>query len=270
MALILEIVEGIHRFLSYLNISSKYLNRAYTILSVIPTLYILRIVYGLAKNGNYIRFILYLLLFLVLVYFIVLNVFYYFFDKSSKFDVTKYFVKYLPDEVFDADGQSVASNATLDKIHTQEVAVHYIADYRLTLASCIQALIDNGDIKTNDLTKRDGFYISKNTLFPYYYAKKISETEYVLQIGTSYTDLKEIGRITWSRSAGELKLVGLFIQGGDFAKQGVRYHEPYQLKLLAKREQAETLDRSNTSKAAAAPSRVEAHHGGKRSRHSTR
>ena len=40
-------INGIHKFLGYLDISPKYLNRAYTLLSLIPTAYILRIVYGL-------------------------------------------------------------------------------------------------------------------------------------------------------------------------------------------------------------------------------
>jgi len=41
MTLILDLINGIHKFLGYLDISPKYLNRAYTILSIIPTAYIL-------------------------------------------------------------------------------------------------------------------------------------------------------------------------------------------------------------------------------------
>ncbi len=72
MTLLLDIINGFHKFLWYLNISPKYLNRAYTILSLFPTLYILRIVYGLWVNQNYIQFSLYLLVFVILLYFVVL------------------------------------------------------------------------------------------------------------------------------------------------------------------------------------------------------
>ena len=47
MTFLLDLINGVHKFLGYLDISPKYLNRGYTILSVIPTLYLLRIVYGL-------------------------------------------------------------------------------------------------------------------------------------------------------------------------------------------------------------------------------
>ena len=81
MTLILDLINGIHKFLGYLDISPKYLNRAYTILSIIPTAYILRIVYGMFANQNYFQAILYTVGFLVLVYFWVLNIFYYFLNK---------------------------------------------------------------------------------------------------------------------------------------------------------------------------------------------
>lgn len=87
--ILLDLINRVHKFLGYLDISPKYLNRGYTILSVIPTLYLLRIVYGLWQNQNYLQFFLYGLAFLVLVYFTVLNVFYYFLDKNTKADVTQ-------------------------------------------------------------------------------------------------------------------------------------------------------------------------------------
>ena len=82
MTLLIDLISSFHKFLGYLEISPKYLNRAYTILSIFPTLYILRIIYGLFLNQHYLQMLLYSLVFLVLVYFIVLNSFYYFLDKN--------------------------------------------------------------------------------------------------------------------------------------------------------------------------------------------
>ena len=56
MTFLLDLINGVHKFLGYLDISPKYLNRGYTILSVIPTLYLLRIFYGLWQNQNYLQF----------------------------------------------------------------------------------------------------------------------------------------------------------------------------------------------------------------------
>ena len=46
MTILLDIINGLNKFLGFLDISPKYSNRAYTLLSIIPTIYILRIVYG--------------------------------------------------------------------------------------------------------------------------------------------------------------------------------------------------------------------------------
>lgn len=229
MTLLLDIINGFHKFLWYLNISPKYLNRAYTILSLFPTLYILRIVYGLWVNQNYIQFSLYLLVFVILLYFVVLNFIYYFFDKNVKGDVTRLFAKYLPEDVFNIEGDNQISHNLMP--NTSEVAVDFVDHFELQLEENIQTLISEDKIPTNNLTNSDGFLLMKNTLHPYYYLKKVEEDQYELQIGTSYRDLEKIGTIHQKEA---LDPVGLFIVGGDFVKEGVRYHERYHLKLLVK------------------------------------
>lgn len=249
MTFLLGIIEGLHSFLNYLEISPKYLNRAYTLLGIIPTLYILRIVYGLAQNGNYLQFVLYLLAFVVLAYFIVLNAFYYFFDKNSKADVTQLFVKYLPDDAFNIQDKKQPTQAVLDELNTEEISVEYFEDYQLRLADNMRELIAAGQIKTCDLTKTDGFLVAANTLYPYYFVKKLDETTYSLRIGRSYSALEEVGRIRLPRHSAALQPVGLFIVGGDFVRNGLRYHEPYRLKLMVKKAQPTTAQISRTSRA---------------------
>ncbi|MEG0373340.1 MAG: hypothetical protein RR583_05510, partial [Enterococcus sp.] len=61
-----------------------------------------------------------------------------------------------------------------------------------------------------------------------------------LQIGKNYRELETIGTIQPKEA---LKPIGLFIVGGDFVKDGVRYHEPYRLKFLVKKEEATTRSR---------------------------
>lgn len=244
MTFLLDIINSVHKFLGYLDISPKYLNRGYTILSVIPTLYLLRIVYGLWQNQNYLQFFLYGIAFLILVYFIILNIFYYFLDKNVKADVTQLFVKYLPDEVFNIQDEenTMANNGTIDKVNTQEAVVSYDEDYQLKLAENMRYLIGNGEIKVNDLGRMDGFLVDRNTLYPYYYVKKVSDKEYILNIGRSYSEMEPVGRMTVASAEDTIEPVGLFIVGGDFVKDGLRYHEPYRLKLIVKKEQPEKTE----------------------------
>ncbi len=232
MTFLLDIINGLNKFLGYLDISPKYLNRGYTILSIFPTVYILRIVYGLWLNQNYVQFFLYSVVFLVLVYFLILNVFYYFLDKNSKLDVTQLFVKYLPDDAFNIQGERKQAKS-IPTEDAKEIRVDYLEDYQLRLASNIQSLIDSNDLRVRDIEKEEGFLISENTLYPYYYLKQENEKTYSLQIGTSYRDLEKVGEI---HQTTELHPLGLFIVGGDFIKNGIRYHEPYRLKLLARPE----------------------------------
>ncbi|REB90722.1 hypothetical protein DV965_14235, partial [Staphylococcus pseudintermedius] len=68
----------------------------------------------------------------------------------------------------------------IDKVNTQEVMVSYDEDYQLKLAENMRYLIGNGEIKTNELGRMDGFLVDRNTLNPYYYVNKTGEKEYVL------------------------------------------------------------------------------------------
>lgn len=239
MTLLLDIINGLNKFLGFLDISPKYSNRAYTLLSILPTVYILRIVYGLWLNHNYLQLSIYSLVFLILVYFFVLNFFYYFLDKNLKADVTQLFVKYLPDDAFNIQNEQPKKAKKVFE-QAEEVTVDFIEDYQLKLAEDIQELITGGELTTRDLTQEEGFLIEENTLYPYYYVKQIAPQRYQLQIGKNYRELETIGTI---QSKEALKPIGLFIVGGDFVKEGVRYHEPYRLKFLVKTEEVTTRSR---------------------------
>ncbi|MGO3913886.1 DUF6681 family protein [Enterococcus viikkiensis] len=239
MTLLLDIINGLNKFLGFLDISPKYSNRAYTLLSILPTVYILRIVYGLWLNHNYLQLAIYSLVFLILVYFFVLNFFYYFLDKNVKADITQLFVKYLPDDAFNIQNEQPKRAKKVFE-QAEEVSVDFVEDYQLRLAEDVQELIAGGELTTRDLTKEEGFLIEENTLYPYYYVKQIASQHYQLQIGKNYRELETIGTIQPKEA---LKPIGLFIVGGDFVKDGVRYHEPYRLKFLVKKEEVTTRSR---------------------------
>lgn len=240
MSFLIDLINGINKFLGYLDISPKYLNRAYTILSIFPTLYILRIVYGMYSNGNYIQGTIYLVGFVVLVYFFVLNVFYYFMDKNSHLDITQLFVKYLPDDAFNIQ-QEKKQERQMQAVDTEEVIIDFYEDYQLHLATYMQELIGKQVIKTNSLTNKDGYLVDWNTLYPYYFLKEKMDGHYEVQIGPNYRELTPVGMVQLTPQQQPLKPVGLYIIGGDFVKDGFRYHEPYRLKLLAKKAETATI-----------------------------
>ncbi|MFW7433927.1 DUF6681 family protein [Vagococcus carniphilus] len=76
-ALIALLLTNIGKFLNYLNINPRLQNKIMTVVSVFPTLYILRIVRGYFSNKNYFKGSIYLIIFIVLTYFIILNFVYY-------------------------------------------------------------------------------------------------------------------------------------------------------------------------------------------------
>ena len=47
--------------------------------------------------------------------------------------------------------------------------------------------------------------------------------------------MEPVGRMTVASAEDTIEPVGLFIVGGDFVKDGLRYHEPYRLKLIVKK-----------------------------------
>ncbi|MGO2082695.1 MAG: DUF6681 family protein, partial [Vagococcus sp.] len=54
-ALFALIFANISKFLNYLNINPRLQNKIFTVVSIFPTLYILRIVRGYFRNQNYLR-----------------------------------------------------------------------------------------------------------------------------------------------------------------------------------------------------------------------
>lgn len=233
--MILEIISGIHRFLGYLDISQKYLNRSYTLISTIPTLYILRFIFGFYKSENYMQFWIYVALFFILSYFILLNILYYFFNKNVKWDITQLFAKHLPEDVFNIS--EVNAKKFADSIDGELLPIDLIPEYNVAIIINLNKLIEQGLLTVNDLTKSDDYLIPKNTLYPYYsIVKDVEPNKYIVSIGDSYENLNKIGTIY---SEKEFTSLGLYVLGGMFKKNGINYREPYNLKLIVKYKREE-------------------------------
>ncbi|WP_155287792.1 DUF6681 family protein [Lacticaseibacillus zhaodongensis] len=85
----LTALDLINRLLNYFNIQDKPKGRAFTIVAFLANFYILYVALNaLRYKGFRLQGLAFLLLFLVFLYFIVLNFVYYFTDKTAKFDIS--------------------------------------------------------------------------------------------------------------------------------------------------------------------------------------
>lgn len=225
-AFITLLLSNLTKFLNYLNINPRLQNKILTVLSVFPTLYILRIVKGYFQNGNYLRMTLYLLLFVVLAYFIVLNFIYYFKNQKVKWDVTNLIENIVPeDTTFD---ETVQSSGATPKIQGKLLTLTLENNSDQIIDTIIHDLIEKNYIKAKKLNDY-AYQLDDYTLIPFY---KISKGK--LFIGSSYKDLTEIASIQINQNADSLIPLGVFVNGGAYEKDGIIYKEPYALELRVK------------------------------------
>ena len=150
-ALIALIIGNISKFLNYLNINVRLQNKIITVISVFPTLYILRIIWGYFSNGFYLKGTLFLIIFLVLAYFIVLNFIYYFKDRKVKWDVTNFIEDIVPEDVtFTGDGLTTTGTNS-GSIQGKSVKLDFVEDSPIIIETIIRELIEKDILTPQDL-----------------------------------------------------------------------------------------------------------------------
>lgn len=83
-----SILDMINHALGYVNVNVKIKNQIYIGIGIAGNLYLGYVAIRLMQNGAWLRGILYMLVFLALIYFITLNVIYYFTNKTAKYDLS--------------------------------------------------------------------------------------------------------------------------------------------------------------------------------------
>lgn len=91
----LSFLDMVNHYLGYFNISVKIKNRAYTILGALGDLYLFYIAIRYLQNGHPFWGLLILLVAIILLYFVFLNVVYYFTNKKAPFDISPKIEKWL-------------------------------------------------------------------------------------------------------------------------------------------------------------------------------
>ena len=77
------LLDLVNSYLGYFSTNSKTKNRIYTAVSAIGVWYVLYIAYRFLANGRWLRGAMIAIVFVILAYFVVLNIIYYFFKLIS-------------------------------------------------------------------------------------------------------------------------------------------------------------------------------------------
>ena len=72
-------------------------------------------------------------------------------------------MKYLPDEVFNIEGEKI-STTQIDRLSTEKAVIDFEEDYQLVLADYLQKLISKDELATNAIAQ--GFVIPKIPFIP--------------------------------------------------------------------------------------------------------
>lgn len=111
-----SLFDAINHYLGFFNFNLKLKNQIYTIMGFIGNWYLLHLAIQLFKNQLYLRGFLFALIFLVLLYFSILNLVYYFTSKTVKGDISPHIEKIFGGKPKDAD---ISAPISPNPFHTQ-------------------------------------------------------------------------------------------------------------------------------------------------------
>lgn len=215
----LSILDMINHALGYVNVNLKIKNQIYIGIGIAGNLYLGYVAFQLMKNGAWMRGILYMLVFLVLIYFITLNVIYYFTNRRAKYDLSPKIEKLLggkPREALEAEKAAKQGNqnqpyipangifdnqallpAEVHSTHTEQANIHQIVD-QLQAANILR--LDYGGLSDNDIMQQAGntgepvYAIGQGIQIPYSQIKQENH-KLVIYAGINQIDQLPVGNI---------------------------------------------------------------------------
>ncbi|KRN28185.1 hypothetical protein IV38_GL001638 [Lactobacillus selangorensis] len=251
----------VNQFLGYFNFNTKLKNRLFTIVGFFANFYFLYAAVLAFQNGRF-RWILFVLLFLLLLYFSVLNFLYYFTDKTTKWDISPKVEQLLggPPQQATADQRAarmvkqpvVPAAGLFNDQHVLPSTLVSSPEEQATIDQFAQTLVQNGYLSLNydGLSDREIYAEAHKTAKPFYalgqagvqlpyYTLKFEGRLPVVYAGMNSMDAKPVGHLTAIgmtsvREAEEkfnLALANAYITGGPYKIAGrsgiVEGSEPY-------------------------------------------
>lgn len=214
-----SILDMINHALGYVNVNVKIKNQIYIGIGIAGNLYLGYVAIRLMQNGAWLRGILYMLVFLALIYFITLNVIYYFTNKTAKYDLSPRIEKLLggkPKEALAAEKQAQQSQqqpyipangifdgqellpATVKTSSAEQENVHQIVD-QLQAANIVRldygGLTDDAIIQQAQATGEPVYAIGQGIQIPFSQLK-LENHRLVIYAGINQMDQSPVGHIT--------------------------------------------------------------------------
>lgn len=214
-----SILDMINHALGYVTVNVKIKNQIYIGIGIAGNLYLGYVAIRLMQNGAWLRGILYMLVFLALIYFITLNVIYYFTNKTAKYDLSPKIEKLLggkPKEALAAEQQAqnnqqqpyIPANgifdgqellpATVKTSHTEQENVHQIVD-QLQAANIVRldygGMSDDAVIHQAQATGEPVYAIGQGIQIPFSQLK-LENHRLVIYAGINQMDQSPVGHIT--------------------------------------------------------------------------
>lgn len=241
-------IKDFQSALGYFNINQKILNRIYLAITVVPLGYLIYIISGLFINQHVGSAVIWLIIWIVLMYFWTINFIYYVFDKNTKAD----FTQWLPEKILDQaalknqaaahkqDQVAAAPTQSDDQSDLSAIGVPVMIplsnENRLKLIERMSAMINRGLIETQS----SGYVIPRNTLYPDYYTDYEGNNQYTIYLGSGdrrdgYLNVGTINVPASHNGSRRGEIIGVYINGGDEIKNGVRLRHRYTLTALVQK-----------------------------------
>lgn len=242
-------LQLLSQFLGYFNIKDKPKNRAITVIAFIVNFYLLYIAIDNLRYAGY-RWqgFWYLLAFLVLEYFLILNFIYYFTDKTVKFDISPYVEKALggnPNAATSDEplfNQNIPSSGLFDQKHIlpAELSVNAIQQHNIDeLAQLLERKgylhLNYSGLSDRELYKKAAkmhepiLAMSKPLQLPFYELREDAYThQLIVYAGMNSMTAKPVGTITkigftnidMAKPQYQFALANAYLSGGPFKRAG--------------------------------------------------
>lgn len=281
----LSFLDMVNHYLGYFNISVKIKNRAYTILGALGDFYLFYIAFRYLQNGHPFWGLLILLVAVILLYFVFLNVVYYFTNKKAPFDISPKIEKWLhmkpkteetTPQARRGYGRNIPANGYFDekkilpgKLSTTVQEAQNVQNLATQLQQNRLLNLDYsglGDREIMEQVQKDGkpVYASGPGILIPYFEMQTENDQLVVYAGLNQADKQRVGTVSTVglqnvrdvRDQFELYLANATLVGGPFKVIGrttlIEQENPFTVAVqLAYKHH----DQSATPTAASAPTR---------------
>ncbi|MHA8110149.1 DUF6681 family protein [Lactobacillaceae bacterium Melli_B4] len=265
-----SLLDAVNQYLGYINFSPKLKNRIYTIVGGVANLYMFYVAIKFLHNQIWLQGTMFLLVALILLYFLFLNIVYYFTDKRAPFDIspkieklfgikprspqTEISIKPVIDDIqnprrIPLDGFYDPKHVLPAKLNSNPIElqnIDVIAHDMLKNGLMTDNYAGLSDRELNNYLKQSrkpAYAICAGALVPHFNLK-LENGQYVAYAGINQANLLRIGILErvglqstrgLSRTEVQLFAASVIMVGGNFKQTGraelMEHEQPYRMQM---------------------------------------